>query len=82
MTRPSGFACSIGVAGRCVVPVDSYPIAQDANVNGHPGLPTFGPGPMEAIAKFLATHNEFVRSRQCERLLISFCPGGCLLRTR
>jgi cephalosporin hydroxylase len=57
-----------------------YLIVQDSNVNGHPALPTFGPGPMEAIDEFMAGNTEFVIDRSRERLLFTFSPRGFLKR--
>ncbi len=58
-----------------------YLIVEDTNVNGHPVLPDFGPGPMEAIADFLAGDERFRVDADREKLLMTFNPGGYLRRT-
>jgi cephalosporin hydroxylase len=58
----------------------SYLIVEDTNVNGHPILPEFGPGPHEAVDAFLAEGAPFVRDRECEKLYFTFNPGGFLRR--
>jgi cephalosporin hydroxylase len=58
----------------------SYLIVEDTNVNGHPILPTFGPGPHEAVDAFLAEGAPFVRDRDCEKFYLTFNPGGYLRR--
>jgi cephalosporin hydroxylase len=57
-----------------------YLIVEDTNVNGHPAYPAHGPGPYEAVQKFLATTNEFRVDKNCERLLVTFNPSGYLLK--
>ncbi len=57
-----------------------YLIVEDTNVNGNPVLVDFGPGPAEAVQAFLAEHPEFEVDRACERLLMTFNPGGYLRR--
>jgi cephalosporin hydroxylase len=59
----------------------SYVIVEDSNVNGHPVLPEFGPGPMEAINEFMLESNDFTidRSRE-DRFLMTFNPSGWLRR--
>jgi cephalosporin hydroxylase len=62
------------------VSVGSYLIVEDSNVNGHPVLPDFGPGPSEAVEEFLATRGEFVADVSREKFLMTFNPGGYLKR--
>lgn len=57
-----------------------YMIIEDTNVNGHPAYPDFGPGPMEAVDKFLAERDEFIIDRRCERFLMTLYPRGYLRR--
>jgi cephalosporin hydroxylase len=59
-----------------------YMIVEDTNVNGHPVWPDFGPGPMEAVEKFLSQDDEFVIDRRCERFLMTQYPRGYLRRVR
>jgi cephalosporin hydroxylase len=63
-----------------LVPVGGYLIVEDSNVNGHPTLPDFGPGPMEAIEQFLTQTNEFAPDERCERFLMTLNPRGYLRR--
>lgn len=57
-----------------------YLIVEDTNLNGNPVRPEFGDGPAEAVSAFVAGHPEFEVDRDCERLLVSFHPGGYLRR--
>jgi len=65
-----------------LVQVGDYLIVEDTNVNGHPTYPDFGPGPMEAVEKFLATNTDFVVDERCERFLMTLNPRGYLRRVR
>jgi cephalosporin hydroxylase len=65
-----------------LVSVGSYIIVQDTNVNGHPVLPSFGAGPMEAVLEFLASDDRFESDRTQERLLFSMHPRGYLRRVK
>jgi cephalosporin hydroxylase len=60
----------------------SYLIVEDTNINGHPVLPEFGPGPMEAVAEFLEGNPGFVIDEGKEKFFMTFNPRGFLLRVR
>lgn len=63
-------------------PLADYIIVEDTNCNGHPVRPDFGPGPFEAVRKFLASDEgkgwEMDRAR--ERFMLTCAPGGFLRR--
>lgn len=65
-----------------LVPVGSYIVVQDTNVNGHPVFPKFGPGPWEAVHEFLEGNDAFVVDKSRERLLFTFAPDGYLRRVK
>lgn len=58
----------------------SYMIVEDTNINGHPVCREFGPGPMEAIDKFLADNKNFVVDKNKEKFFMTFNPKGYLCR--
>ena len=58
----------------------SYLLVEDTNVNGHPVLPDFGPGPMEAVVEFLTNHTEFKRDASREMFYFTMHPQGFLRR--
>ena len=58
----------------------SYLIVEDTNINGHPVLPDFGPGPWEAVEEFLQDNDQFEVDRSREKLLMTFNPMGYLRR--
>ena len=59
-----------------------YLVVEDTNVNGHPVVASFGPGPMEAVTEFLAGREHRWRADpNCERFMMTFNPGGWLLRS-
>jgi cephalosporin hydroxylase len=57
-----------------------YIIVEDTNINGHPLLPHFGPGPMEAVQDFLKENKSFIADRTRERLFHTHNPKGYLKR--
>jgi cephalosporin hydroxylase len=57
-----------------------YLIVEDTNINGHPTLPEFGPGPMEAVDRFLSQNDDFVIDERCERFMLTLHPRGYLRR--
>lgn len=59
-----------------------YLICEDTNINGHPVYRNFGPGPFEAVKKFLAENEGWRVDTHCERLVLTFNPSGYLLRTQ
>lgn len=65
-----------------LVSTGSYLIVQDTHFNGHPILPRFGPGPMEAVQEFLRTSSAFQPDRTREKFGMTFNPGGFLKRLR
>jgi cephalosporin hydroxylase len=60
----------------------SYLIVEDTNINGHPGIPDFGPGPMEAVQEFLRGNSQFEIDTSRERLMVTANPNGYLKRVR
>jgi len=64
------------------VPVGSYMVVFDTDLNGHPVTPDFGPGPMEAVEEFLATDDRFVSDRTREKFLLTMCSKGYLRRVK
>jgi cephalosporin hydroxylase len=63
-----------------MVTVGQYLIVEDTNINGHPVLADFGPGPWEAVGTFLRQGNDFRIDVSREKFLLSFNPGGYLKR--
>lgn len=61
-----------------LVSPDHYMVVEDSNINGHPVLPGWGPGPMEAIKKFLKNRSDFVVDKSREKFGVTFNPGGFL----
>ena len=58
----------------------NYLVVEDSNVNGHPVWPQHGPGPMEAILKFIKNNPQFQVDKARERHLVTFNPMGYLKR--
>jgi cephalosporin hydroxylase len=63
-----------------LVHLGDYMIVEDTNVNGHPAWPDFGPGPMEAVNRFLSARRDFEIDERCERFMMTLNPRGYLRR--
>ena len=59
-----------------------YLVVEDTNINGHPVLPEFGPGPMEAVEEFLRKRGDFAIDLKKEKFMLTFFPKGFLKRIR
>ncbi len=57
-----------------------YLVVADTNINGHPAVPHWGPGPMEALEAFLDEGAPFSPDRSREKFLVTFSPRGFLRR--
>jgi len=68
------------VAYSPLVQTGDYLIVEDTNINGHPAYPDFGPGPMEAVDKFISERADFEIDQRCERFLMTLHPRGYLRR--
>lgn len=64
------------------VTAGSYLIVEDTNLNGHPVEPDHGPGPREAVARFLPDHPEFSPDPTREKFFLTFNPKGYLRKVR
>jgi len=58
----------------------SYLVVEDTNVHGHPALPTFPDGPMEAVEQFIARRPDFEVDTSREKFMVTFNPTGFLRR--
>lgn len=59
-----------------------YVIVEDSNLNGHPVMPDYGPGPYEAVERFLESHPATFRRDGIreKKFGFTFAPGGFLVR--
>lgn len=60
----------------------NYLVVEDTDINGHPVLPRWGPGPMEAVEEFLKNSSDFIQDRSREKYGFTQFPGGWLKRVR
>ena len=67
---------------RDVVQPGDYVVVEDGNINGHPVLPDWGPGPSEALDVYFDRHPEdYERDAAREsKFGFTFAPGGFLVR--
>jgi cephalosporin hydroxylase len=61
-----------------------YLVVEDTQLNGHPVIPDWGPGPYEAVQRFLSKYpEEFWRDRRREaKFGFSFAPSAFLVKLR
>lgn len=59
----------------------NYLVVEDT-ANGHPNLPSFGPGPLQAVEEFLKNNSNFTQDKSREKWGISGFRGGWLKRVR
>ncbi|MDQ1485890.1 MAG: hypothetical protein QOJ62_1583 [Actinomycetota bacterium] len=64
-----------------LVTPNSYLIVEDTNVNGHPAFPEHGPGPMEALDRFLAERKDFSIDESKHKFHMTFNPRGVLKKS-
>jgi cephalosporin hydroxylase len=64
-----------------VVTPGSYLIVEDGDINGHPVLPSFGPGPWEALHEFIGADDRFTIDDSREKFMLTFNPRGYLRRS-
>ena len=59
-----------------------YLVVEDSNLNGHPVVPDYGPGPFEAVEQFLAAHPGSYQPDEAReaKFGFTFAPGGFLVR--
>lgn len=67
---------------REVTVAGDYVVVEDGNINGHPVLPDFGPGPYEAIEEYFLQYPDDYESDQARehKFGFTFAPKGFLIR--
>jgi cephalosporin hydroxylase len=65
-----------------LVTVGDYLVVEDTDINGHPLLPNYGPGPMEAVQEFLSGNHDFISDHAREKFGVTSFPEGWLKRIR
>jgi cephalosporin hydroxylase len=61
-----------------LVTAGCYLVVEDTNINGHPVMEDYGPGPMEAVVEFLRHDQTFRVDETKAKFLLSFNPCGYL----
>jgi cephalosporin hydroxylase len=67
---------------RSITESGDYVVVEDGNINGHPVLPDWGPGPYEALEEYLAQYpNDYTPDLERENKFgFTFSPKGFLIR--
>jgi cephalosporin hydroxylase len=67
---------------RAVTLPGDYLVVEDSNINGHPVLPDWGPGPFEALQEYFSRYpDDYVRDlAREEKFGFTFAPQGFLRR--
>ncbi len=67
---------------RSILKPGDYLVVEDGNVNGHPVLPDFGPGPYEAIEEYEKLYpNDYAHDTSRENKFgFTFAPRGFLIK--
>lgn len=61
--------------------VGNYLVVEDGNINGHPVLPEWGPGPYEAVQEFLREDEAYaLDAERDQKMGFTFAPSGWLRR--
>jgi cephalosporin hydroxylase len=70
------------IALRSILKPGDYLVVEDGNINGHPVLPEFGPGPYEAIQEYERLYpDDYIHDREREKKFgFTFAPNGFLIR--
>jgi cephalosporin hydroxylase len=59
-----------------------YLVLEDTDINGHPVLRNFGPGPMEALRDFMSGDHRYISDHAREKFGVTFFPDGWLRRVQ
>ena len=65
-----------------LVTTGSYLVVEDTAINGHPIVPEFGPGPMEAVDAFLQENDRFVVDESKHKFFVTDHPRGFLRKIK
>src|SRR5882724_2480099 len=70
------------MALRPILSPGDYVIVEDSNINGHPVLPFWGPGPYEAVTEYIKTfpHDYTLDTARENKFGFTFAPHGFLIR--